>query len=429
MIANEIPGIANSVWTATANPTPDFPALRGRAETDVAVIGGGYTGLSAALHLAERGVSVTLLESETPGWGASGRNGGQVNPGLKEDPDTVRVRFGVEMGERMIAMSGASGDLVADLVRRHGIDCGFAQKGWVQPIHDDAAMKTVSERVAQWTRRDAPMRLLSRDEAADILGSTAYQGAMIDERGGKLHPLNYAIGLARAARDAGAVLHSHSRVSEIRRDGAGSTIVTAEGQLSARRVLVCTNAYTGDPTPRLARTQVPVRSIQVATDPLGDDLRRSILPRGHSASDSRRLLLYFRFDDEGRFLIGGRGDYSERGVERQFAALRRAAAVIYPQLADIEWRYAWGGFVSITTDHYPHLHRLSDNAMTALGYMGRGVAMATAMGRELADWAAGTPAEELNFPVTPMRPIPFHFLRKPAVAAAVTWARFRDVWG
>lgn len=176
------------------------------------------------------------------------------------------------------------------------------------------------------------MRLLDRKAAVDVLGSSAYIGAMIDERGGKLHPLNYAIGLATAAQKVGAVLHGHSRVLGIRRIGGSGVTTTGAGQLTARRVLMCTNAYTGGIAPRLRRTQVPVRSIQIATAPLRDNIRRSILPQGHSASDSRRLLLYFRLDDDGRFMIGGRGDYSETGVQRQFAALRRAANVVYPQL-------------------------------------------------------------------------------------------------
>ena len=429
MIENEIPSVANSVWTATATRPQAYQPLKGRAETEVAIVGGGYTGLSAALHLAEAGVSVTLLEAETPGWGASGRNGGQINPGLKEDPDLVVRRFGAEMGERVIRMSGASGDLLADLVARHGIDCGLARRGWIQPIHDEAALRLVTSRVEQWRRRDAPLRLLSREETAQMLGSTAYLGAMIDERGGKLHPLNYATGLARAAADAGAVLHGRSRVLGLERKGGDHVLTCAGGTLGARRVLVCTNAYTDAIAPRLRRSMVPVRSVQVATDPLPGDIRAGILPQGHSASDSRRLLLYFRLDDEGRFMIGGRGDYREAGLQRQYAALRRAARRIYPQLGDTPWTYAWGGFVAITPDHYPHLDRLGAGIMAATGYNGRGVAMATAMGKVLSDWAQGRPEAELDFPVTEPRPIPFHFLRRPAVAAAVTWARFRDVWG
>lgn len=426
MIANEIPAIANSLWSATANPTPPCPPLEGEAETEVAIVGGGFTGLSAALHLAEVGIAATVLEAETPGWGASGRNGGQVNPGLKEDPDTVEARFGTEMGGRMVRMSGEAADLVFSLIERHGIDCAAARTGWVQPAHDARAMEAARTRVGQWARRGAAVRLLTASETADILGTEGYLGAMLDERGGNLHPLNYALGLAWAAQRAGAVLHGASRVTGLKREGERHVLHTARGRLAARRVLLCTNGYTDGLAPPMARTIVPVRSVQVATAPLGDNVRRSILPGGHAASDSRRLLLYFRLDPQGRFVMGGRGAYDTAGTEHQMARLRQVSRELYPQLGDAEWTHAWGGYVAITADHYPHLDAIRPGIMAALGYNGRGVAMATAMGRVLAEWAAGRPEAELDFPVTPPRPIPFHFLRRPAVAATVALHRLRD---
>ena len=429
MIANEIAPIANSLWTATANPVPPCPPLNGPAETEVAIIGGGFTGLSAALHLAEAGVAATVLEAETPGWGASGRNGGQVNPGLKEDPDAVEARFGAEMGARMVRLSGDAADLVFGLIRRHGIDCAGAQTGWIQPVHDRAALSVVEKRVTQWNRRGAPLRMLSKGETADLLGTGQYLAGMIDERGGNLHPLNYALGLATAAQRAGAVLHGQSRALRLDSNDSGHVIHTAKGTLKAHRVLVCTNGYTDGFLPPLARTVVPIRSIQVATAPLGDNIRRSILPGGHSASDSRRLLLYFRLDPQGRFVMGGRGAYDEAGTRLQMEMLRKVSVQLYPQLKEADWNFDWGGFVAMTADHYPHLNRVRPGIMAALGYNGRGVAMATAMGKVLADWASGTPEEALDFPVTEPRPIPFHFLRRPAVAATVSWYRLRDRLG
>lgn len=429
MIANEIAPIANSLWSATANPTPSCPPLAGSEETEVAIIGGGFTGLSAALHLAERGVAVTVLEAETPGWGASGRNGGQVNPGLKEDPDTIEQHFGAEMGGRMIRLAGGAGDLVFDLIRRHTIDCAGAQTGWIQPVHDEAATKVVQSRVEQWARRGAPLRMLSAQETANLLGTESYLGGMIDERGGNLHPLNYALGLAHAAQKAGAVLHGHSRAVKLESTENGHILHTAQGKLHARKVLLCTNGYTDDLVPPMRRTLVPIRSVQVATVPLSDNVRRSILPGGHSASDSRRLLLYFRLDPQGRFIMGGRGAYDDQGTKRQMEMLRKASLELFPQLGDTQWSYAWGGFVAMTADHYPHLNRVGPGIMAAMGYNGRGVAMGTALGRVLADWASGTPEEALDYPVTVPKPIPFHFLRKPAVSATVAWYGLRDRLG
>ena len=429
MIANEEPCIADSLWTATANATPDCPPLQGTAETEVAVVGGGYTGLSAALHLAEAGVPVTLLEAETPGWGASGRNGGQVNPGLKEDPDTILAQFGPDMGQRMIQLSGGAPDLVFGLIARHRIDCAAERPGWVATAPGPAARRGFETRVAQWAKRGVELKLLSAQETAETLGTEAYPFALLDPRGGTVHPLNYALGLAAAAQSAGTVLHGHSQVTGLAREGTSYLLTTAQGRLRARRVLLCTNGYTDDLAPPLRRTVVPVRSVQVATAPLSDNLRGSILPGRHAVSDGRRLVLYYRVDPEGRFIMGGRGSYGQRGTLSRQDALRTVTKTLFPQLAGVDWQHSWGGFVAMTPDHYPHLHQLEPGVMAALGYNGRGVAMATAMGRVLADWAAGTPAEGLDFPVTVARPIPLHALRKPAVTAAIAWYGLSDRMG
>ena len=426
MIGNEEAVIADSLWTATAGPAPDCPPLRGREEAEVAVIGAGYTGLSAALHLAERGIPVIVLEAETPGWGASGRNGGQVNPGLKGDPDDLEARFGPEMGQRMTELSGGAGQFVFDLIARLGIDCAARQPGWVQAFHNEAAEATVRARVEQWNRRGVPLRLLSREETAATLGTAAYRGAMIDPRGGNLHPLNYALGLAHAALKAGARIHGHSRVLSLEPDGAGHVLRMQGGEVRARRVLIATNGYADAVSAPMNRAVVPVRSVQVATDILPEAVARTILPQGHSPSDSRRLLLYYRKDPQGRFVMGGRGAYTAGNTRRHMQALREASVRLFPQLEGVAWRHAWGGFVAMTADHYPHLTLVRPGVMAAMGYNGRGVAMASVMGRLLADWAGGTAPADLPFPVTPPRPIPFHALRRPAVAAMVAWSRLRD---
>ncbi|AXC49981.1 FAD-binding oxidoreductase [Paracoccus suum] len=428
MIENEAGVIANSLWTATANPAPDCPPLQGKADCDVAIVGGGYTGLSAALHLAERGLRVILLEAMTPGWGASGRNGGQVNPGLKEDPDTIEAQHGPDMGARMVALSGGAGQFVFDLIARLGIECDAHQTGWIQPYHNQLSEAVVRKRAQQWNRRGAPLDLLDRQTTAELLGTDAYLGAMIDRRGGNLHPLNYALGLAHAALAAGAVIHGHSPVIAHEGSGVGHVLRTEAGQVRAQKVLICTNGYTGKTFGKMRRTVVPIRSVQVATEVLPPEVASTILPQGHSASDARRLLLYFRKDAAGRFVMGGRGKYSESGTAEQMRRLRAASVALYPALRDAEWKFAWGGFVAMTQDHYPHLNELGPGVMAAMGYNGRGVAMASVMGKVLADWASGTPTAALPFPATPPRPIPFYFMRKPAVTATVAWSLLKDRW-
>ncbi|MGI9475337.1 MAG: NAD(P)/FAD-dependent oxidoreductase [Hyphomicrobiaceae bacterium] len=429
MIENEAAVIADSLWSATANPTPDCPPLDGDAETRVAIIGAGFTGLSAALHLAERGIETAVLEAETPGWGASGRNGGQVNPGLIEDPDQIEEKFGAEMGARMVRMSGAAGDLVFSLIERHAISCDAVHSGWIRAAHNETALQALTSRVEQWQRRGGPLRLLSREETTQMIGTDVYCGGAIDPRGGNVHPLNYALGLADAAIAAGAKVHGNSRALGLEHEAGRYVLETADGRLTADKVLLCTNGYTDGLVPPLAQTVVPVRSTQVATTPLSDNLRASILPGLQAPSDTRRLLLYFRMDAAGRFIMGGRGTYGAHGTRRAQERLRAVTRDMFPQLADVEWQYAWGGFVAATADHYPHLNQMGDGIIAGLGYNGRGVAMATAMGKVMADWASGTPASELDFPMTPPKPIPFHGLHKLGVQATIAKYRALDWLG
>ncbi len=270
---------------------------------------------------------------------------------------------------------------------------------------------------------------MTREQIAEATGTSNYTGGTLDPRGGNLHPLTYALGLARAAQAAGATLHANSRVLSVEQVGDRQVIHTATGRLAARRVVLATNGYTDGLAPPLARTLVPVRSIQVATAPLGDDLAGSILPGRQAASDSQRLLLYYRKTVDGRFIMGGRGAYGDTATLRLMQNLRAASLSLYPQLAGVDWTHAWGGFVAVTADHTPHLTRHGEGRIAALGYNGRGVAMATAMGRVLADWATGRPEADLDFPVTDPAPIAFHALRKPAVSATVAWYRLKDRLG
>lgn len=425
-IANERPALADSLWTATANAAPRRPALTGTVEADTVIVGGGFTGLSAALHLAEAGQAVILLEAETPGWGASGRNGGQVNPGLKPNPDDLVARFGDDFGRRMARRWGEGGALVFDLIARHGIDCDAANIGFLRTATSPKTLANLTEIARQWRAHGADYDEVSREETARLVGADAYIGGVIDRRGGNIHPLNYALGLADAAERAGAVIHGQSRATAIEADGAGVAVRTAEGRVTARRALICTNAYTGDLARPLGKTVVPVTSVQVATAPLSDNIARSILPEGHSPTDTRRLIFYFRKTADGRFVMGGRGALGERSTRARQEALRAAAATLYPQLGDAEWAHAWGGDVAMTRDSLPGLHLIAPNVLAGLGFNGRGVANATVMGTILADWALGAPAEALDLPLTPARSIPFHGLRNLGLGGAMAAFRLMD---
>ena len=426
MIQNEEPVIANSLWSATANPSAPCPELQADVSADVAIVGAGFTGLSAALHLAQMGRSVVVLEAQTPGWGASGRNGGQVNPGLIEAPNDAIARFGPEMGQRMIRLSGQAGQLVFDLIAEHHIQCDARPVGWLRAAHNSTGMQSLVHKAEQWAQHGADLKLLSRADVVQAIGTNAYIGGLIDPRGGNLHPLNYALGLCDAARAAGVRIYGQSRVEKLERRGAEHLLVTKRGQLRAGRVLLCTNGYSGPLHKGLQQSVVPIRSVQVATEPLSQELRAGLLPGLHAPSDTRRLLSYFRMDAAGRFVMGARGGYSVPATRARLAQARAWSIKLFPQLAQVRWAFEWGGFIAATADQYPHLHDFGNGMAAGLGYNGRGVAMATAMGKVLADWASGRPHGELDFPVTPLRKIPFHPLYPFGVETKVAYYRFLD---
>ncbi len=427
-MANESEPLALSLWAATAPPGPDCPSLDGEEETEVAIVGGGYTGFSAALHLAERGIACVLLEAQDIGWGASGRNGGQVIAGLKQDPDEVERILGPSAGKRAVALSARAPEIVFAIIDRYGIACDAVRAGWIQPVPDLASVRLHQARLAQWQKRGAPVEWLDRSTTAQALGTDRYVGALLDHRGGTLDPLAYARGLARAALARGAKLYVRSRVIALEQLGACWRVRTRRGTVRARFVLLCTNAYTDALYPAMARALVPVVSIQVASAPLSDNVRASILPGGRAASDTQRLLVYFRLDRDGRLVIGGRGAYREPGIRAAQARLRRLATRLFPQLpGDLPFPFAWGGFVAVTEDQLPFLVEPEPGLVLAGGYNGRGVAMATAMGKVLADKVSGVPEAELDFPLRKrLRPVPFYALHRPLVSLAVAFAGLRD---
>jgi glycine/D-amino acid oxidase-like deaminating enzyme len=268
--------------------------------------------------------------------------------------------------------------------------------------------------------------MLDRAAVAARLGTEAYAGGLLDERGGSLQPLSYSRGLARAAIGQGAAIHGGSPAVRLARENSGWRVETPGGSLRADSVVVGTNAYSDDLVPGLKRTVVPVNSFQVASMPLSDNVRRSILPGGEVASDTRRLLAYFRLDRDGRLIMGGRGTPTGEANPRRYDRLRRLVAAMFPQVGGPQWQFHWSGKVAITPDHLPHIHEPQPGLIVGLGYNGRGVAMATMMGKLLAKRVLGAPAELLGLPIAPIRPLPFWVLRQPALAVMTRWYQLRD---
>ena len=417
-----------NLYHDTAEPAMPAPALDRDLKTDVAVIGGGITGLSTALHLAEQGASVAVLEAEQPGWGASGRNGGQVNPGLKPDPDQVERDFGSDLGARMNTFAGAAPACVFDLIERHGIRCDARRNGTlraaVRPKHA-AGVRATAE---QFARRGAPVELLQGPELEQATGTARYQIAMLDRRGGDVNPLSFVRGLARAAQSAGAAVHGGTRALGMHRSGAEWTVKTAAGSVTAPHVVLATNGYTDDLWPNLRRSVVPLFGAIAATAVLPEQIARGIMPSRAVLYESGAITVYYRVDAGGRLLLGGRGPMREIAATSAIPHLLAYARTLWPFLGDTPWTHAWGGRLAMTQDHYPHIHEPAEGVLICLGYNGRGVAMSTAMGARLARRIL-SPAAEFPMPVTGIKAIALHALWPLAVKAVIAQGRISDYLG
>ncbi len=415
-----------SLWAATAASGPELATLAGEQRAQVAVIGAGYTGLSAALHLAEAGCDVIVLEAADVGERASGLNGGQVIPGVKYDPDELEEMFGQDRGRRLVETVARGPDLVFDLIRRYEIACDATRTGWIQPATSEAALLRLRSRVEQWRRRGAPVDLLTREQTQRLTGSSRYCGGWIDRRGGTVQPLSYVRGLAFAALKRGSRIFGRSPATKLARSGGEWRIETPRGAVVSPTVILATDAYADRLVEIVRRTVVAVPSFQVATTPLPADLLQTILPERQSASDTWHLLRYFRIDRTGRLLMGSRGVFGNAPVATRARHQYRAVRDIYPQLAGIGFDYHWGGLVAVTRDNLPRLQEIAPGLLAGFGYNGRGVAMATLMGSLLSRWTRGEPAEELGFPVTPVDPLPLHAFSQLGARVAVQYLRTLD---
>jgi glycine/D-amino acid oxidase-like deaminating enzyme len=429
-----IPSRDTNLWGETAAvAAPHAPSLDVDSKADVLVVGAGYLGLSAALHLAEAGVGgVVVLDAHGPGWGASGRNGGQVIPGLKYDPDELEAVFGRERGERLWRFAGGTADVVFDLVRRHGLNSGARRTAWVQAVHSAKALERAKRRSEQWQRRGAPVAFLGPAETAAVAGTDRYLGAFVDRRAGSLQPLDYARELARVATARGVRLHGGTRVRALRRE-EGRWRAETDGGAAARAdtVLVCTNAYAG---PGLVGADLPAsivaaNSLQIATEPLAAEHRRRILPGGEVLSDTRKVIRYWRLDEPGRLIMGDRGPYREPKGEADWRHLARDVHDLFPFLGRrIRFTHRWGGRVAIHPHYLPRLHAPAPGCLVAIGCQGRGIGWQTAMGVELAKFAVD-PAYETALPVSPVEPIRLHRFKALGVSATVAAYRAMDWLG
>ena len=418
-----------SLYADTAVAPIATPPLEADKNVPVAIIGAGFTGLSTALHLAEQGVQATVLEAQEPGWGASGNNGGQINPGLKHDPDQIEADFGPELGRRMIEFSYGTTNFTLDLIRRYQIPCEARQNGTLRAAYNAASAAAIETTAKQCIRRGMPVTLLDAAKIREMTGTDRYLCAMLDSRGGDLHPLSYARGLARAAIAAGAAVYGETPALSLRRDGAHWRIETPSAVVHAEKVLLATNGFTDDLWPALRRSIVPVFSSIAATAPLSDDVARSIMPTRPVLYESGHITVYYRVDQRNRLLMGGRGPMRWIGSPSDVSYFIRYAERLWPQLKGVSWTHGWNSRLAITADHYPHVHEPAENILISLGCNGRGVALSTAMGAQLARRLISGKDAVIDMPVTGIKPMPMHAFWPVGVTAAVLTGRVRDRLG
>ncbi len=419
-------GFRQSLWQKTCAQDFQCDAITSDARADVVVIGGGFTGLSAALHLSEAGKSVVVLEAREIAWGASGRNGGQVNPGCKLLPAQIKALYNEgERGSAILKFIDGTCDLVFDLIEHHKIDCAPRRVPYFRAAYGERGIKEVEDWVREWGAFGAPVTLKNERETHELMGSTFFQGGMEDARGGSLQPLAYAHGLATAARAAGAQLFAQSRACRVDRIKSDWVVTTGSGaKVTAQNLLIATNGYTDDLWPGLKKQIVPVASLQASTKPLPEEILATLLPRGHHFSDTRRAMVYCRIDETGCFQIGGRSSaFSPTLQQADTAHLQVEALRIFPQLKGVEWQYEWGGLVAMTKHHVPHLIELGENAYAGLGYDGRGVAMGTAMGKQLGHLVCG---QEVAMPRESLSPFVFHGFRNAGISWHIISGRLKD---
>ncbi len=399
--------------------------MAGAEKVDVGIVGAGFMGLAAALKLAAQGARVAVIEAADIGWGASGRNNGLIAPGLKRDPYEVRRLLGREAGNRLLELSGNAPNHLFELIAKYGIKCDAANNGWIQAAHSRFALSAMERRIKDWQDLGANVGMISEADVSTRLGTDYYSAAWLDPRGGALNPLAYVRGLARSADAAGVRIYTGTPMTELGRDSGRRQIRTPDGVLDCQNVLLCTNAYASD-IKEVRATVIPLRTAQVASEPLPQNKLATLLPRGEAASDTHRLLTSFRITADNRLIMGGASATAGNESRSLIRHLHLAASKRFPQLGAIRWQYAWSGYLAMTHNHLPVIQRHDQGLHSGIGCNGRGIAMATAIGRLLADLVSGSSEADCAVPITaPRRMAGFH-LRYPGVAVAVIASRLLD---
>ncbi|MDK1490246.1 FAD-binding oxidoreductase [Sinorhizobium sp. 7-81] len=418
-----------NLWHATAPAAPETGPLTGELSTDVAIVGGGFTGLSAALHLAEKGLKATVVEARMIGFGGSGRNVGLVNAGMWVKPDDLVATLGTGAGNRLLNELGDGPSLVYDLVAKHGMQCEAVRNGTLHMAVGAEGLKDIRDREAQWKKRGAPVEVLSADRAHMLSGAEGFAGALLDRRAGTIQPLAYARGLARAALAAGAKIFTDTPLLAAERQGDQWRLKAGHGSLTARHIILATNAYGAlvPDVPWKAHTRelTILPYFQFATNPLPEKVATRILPERQGAWDTGLVMTSFRMDQQNRMIFGsiGRLDAIAEGTHRAFAA--RSLRKLFPDIGDFRFEYWWDGRIGMTTNNLPAMHVLAPNVVSVSGYNGRGIAPGTVFGRALAHHVMGD-ASAIPLAETPITPDPWRTVKSAFYHAGAQAKHFVD---
>jgi gamma-glutamylputrescine oxidase len=420
---------ASSYYAASAHQAPARPSLSGVVDCDVCVVGGGIAGCSAALHLAERGYKVVLLEEHQIGWGASGRSGAQAIYGLAAPQSKIKKLVGPADARVVWDVTVEALDLIRELVAKHRIDCNWTQGHMltaIKPRHDADIHAELEELRDQYQYRS--VRYMPRDEVRSVLASDRYLGALYDSQSGHLHPLNYTLGLASAAERAGARIFAGTRALSFTNTPSGAMLRTPAGEVRARFVVLSGNVYLGDTAPALKSKIMAVATYIVATEPLGAERAQALIRNNAAVSDMNWVLDYFRLSADHRLLFGGRVNYSGLSSFDAPSATRKRMLGVFPQLDDVKIDFAWGGDVDITLNRAPHFGRLAPNVYFLQGFSGHGIALTGIAGKMVADAIAGTAERFDVFARIPHAHFPGGAaLRRPALVLAMLYYRIKDL--
>lgn len=403
---------AISLWDASAEEAALSSPLDGDTTADLAIVGAGFTGLSTALHAAERGIDCQVIEARQIGYGGSGRNVGLVNAGLWLPPQEVRLRLGERYGTAFIKALGDAPSYVQSLIERHQMRCEMTRTGTIHAAHSAKGYQDLARRAEEWQRLGAPVDLLTRDKASELIGSKRFHGGLLDYRAGTINPMGYVRGLARAAQSAGAKVATGVTARKLRREAGKWIVETDRGAVTASSVVLGTNAYSDDLWPGLKNSFTMIHFFQLATVPLGDRVS-TILRDGQGLWDTGPIMFSLRRDSFGRLIVGSMGPVfgGVGGLSRRWAA--RSLHRLFPNLGAVEFEHGWHGQIAMTPDHLPRIHRLADGLYTPIGYNGRGITPGTIFGKAIAELLSGGKEEDLPLPISELK----------AVAAAPLKAR------